>query len=163
MTPPPLLAETEIDGVYCLSATCAKMADAHVTTFSMNKNFDVWNELKKKIHANDDNLPLYAEREVRWCRLGANLGFEIDGAGDGFARPVVVLKRLSRRLCLVVPLTTTLKPGRYHLPLGQIGGRQASAIISQLRVIDTRRLDRQMGVMDDELFRHVRNSIKNML
>lgn len=160
---PPLLAETEIDGVYCLSATRAKMADTHVTTFSMNKNFDGWNELKKKIHANDNGLPRCTERDVRWCRLGANLGFEIDGAGDGFARPVVVLKRFSRRLCLVIPLTTTLKPGRYHLPLGQIGGRPASAIISQLRVIDTRRLDRQIAVMEDELFRHVQSSIKNML
>jgi len=50
----------------------------------MDKEFDKWNKLKKETHSNDEYLPLYHERQVRWCRLGVNVGFEQDGTGKDF-------------------------------------------------------------------------------
>ena len=48
----------------------------------MLKPFDDWNSDKKRIDATEDYLPRYYKREVRWCRLGVNIGFEQDGAGE---------------------------------------------------------------------------------
>lgn len=129
----------------------------------MEKDFDTWNEAKKKTDANAEYLPLYYEREVRWCRLGVNVGFEQDGTGKGFSRPVLILKGFSRRVCLVIPLTTSTKKNPYHISVGVVQGKKAAAIISQLRLIDTRRLDQHIAVIDKKTFERMRKAVKDML
>ena len=129
----------------------------------MKKDFDSWNEEKKQTHDNENYRPLYREREVRWCRLGANIGFEQDGTGKDFSRPVLILKGFSRHVCLIIPLTTSKKKNPYHFSIGDIGGRKAFAIISQLRLIDTRRLDQQLGVIGKEMFEQIRKAVKDLL
>ena len=129
----------------------------------MKKDFDSWNEEKKQTHDNENYRPLYREREVRWCRLGANIGFEQDGTGNDFSRPVMILKGFSRHVCLIIPLTTSKKKNPYHFSIGDIGGRKAFAIISQLRLIDTRRLDQQLGVIGKEMFEQIRKAVKDLL
>ena len=50
-----------------------------------NKNFDKWNELKKKLHISEKAKDFYfREREIWWCSLGVNIGFEQDGKNDLF-------------------------------------------------------------------------------
>ncbi len=129
----------------------------------MHKDFDGWNTRKKQAHAHEGYMPLFYEREIRWCRLGVNIGFEQDGTGSAHSRPVLILKGFSRRVCLVVPLTTSPKRNPYHVPMGNVGGKNAYAIISQLRLIDTRRLDQHIGVADKSTFDHIRKTIKAML
>ena len=55
----------------------------------MEKDFDTWNENKKKIHAKMSAV-FYHEREVWWCALGVNVGYEQDGSGPEYYRPVLV-------------------------------------------------------------------------
>ena len=129
----------------------------------MKKNFNEWNEQKKKADANDKYLPLYKEREIRWCRLGVNIGFEQDGTGKEFSRPVLILKGFSRHVCLVVPLTTSTKENPYYLSVGTIDGKNARVIISQIRLIDTRRLDQHITFIDKKLFETIRKTVKDML
>ncbi len=129
----------------------------------MQKDFDTWNEKKKKLNGLEEYMPLYSEREIRWCRLGVNVGFEQDGTGDGFARPVLILKGFSRRVCLIVPLTTSQKKNRYLIPLDMVGDEAAQAIISQLRLIDTRRLDTRIETLDKAHFQKIRKAVKDML
>ena len=50
----------------------------------MEKNFDRWNAKKKAIH-DSACTALFHEREVWWCVLGTNVGFEQDG-GKGTSR-----------------------------------------------------------------------------
>ena len=101
----------------------------------MQKDFDSWNKNKKRIHAENENK-LYHEREVWWCSLGVNVGFEQDGTGVDNERPVLILKGFSKQVCLVMPLTTSEKKNPYHASLGKVDGRNAFAIISQIRLID---------------------------
>jgi len=126
------------------------------------KDFDAWNEEKKQIDAREDAL-LYREREVRWCRLGANVGFEQDGTGRDHSRPVLILKGFSRSVCLVLPLTTSSKKHPYHTSVGVIGNRPAFVIISQLRLVDTKRLDQKITTLNRNVFEGVRKAVKDML
>ena len=130
----------------------------------MQKDFDGWNEQKKEIDAREDIL-LYHERDsdIRWCRLGTNVGFEQDGTGTGRARPVLVLKAFNRHVCLVVPLTTSTKQNWYYVSIGLVNGRPASVIISQLRLIDTKRLTVKIMVLDRAKFDEIRKAVKAML
>ncbi len=127
----------------------------------MQKDFDGWNDQKKSIDERA-HAPLYHEGEVRWCRLGTNIGFEQDGTGNGRARPVLILKGFSRQVCLVVPLTSSQKKNPYHVSAGRIGGRDAFAIISQVRLIDTKRLDQPLVYLEHAVFERIRKAVRNL-
>ena len=47
--------------------------------------------------------------------IGKNIGYEQNGKGDEFLRPVVVLRKFSNRYFLGVPLSSKEKGGNYFL------------------------------------------------
>jgi mRNA interferase MazF len=128
----------------------------------MVKDFEEWNKNKQQIHNQGENK-LYHAREVWWCSLGINIGFEQDGTGAEAERPVLILKGFSRQVCLVIPLTTSTKTNPYHFALGKIAGRDSFAIMSQIRLIDTKRLINKVGVLEQEKFEEVRKTAKDLL
>ena len=128
----------------------------------MLKNFDGWNGEKRRIH-NRADAPFYHERELWWCAIGVNVGFEQDGTGATFARPVLVLKSLSKETFLAIPLTTSTKRHPLRPSVGEVGGKSAHALLSQMRVIDTRRLIRRIGYLDKAIFAAIRKAAKDML
>ena len=122
------------------------------------KDFDNWNEKKKQLHATSPKV-YFHEREVWWCSLGINIGFEQDGKSDKFSRPVVILKTYSINAALVVPLTTRDKKGAYYFDVGKIGGKDAKAVLSQIRFIDKRRLIKKLDVVNKDLFEKLKSAI----
>ncbi len=85
-----------------------------------------------------------------WCNLGLNIGFEQDGKGEKFARPVLVLRKFSHQVFWGIPLTKSKKSGKYYVPL-LIGSIDIGfAIISQLRLIDAKRLYQKLGDITHE-------------
>jgi len=127
----------------------------------MEKNFDQWNEVKKQTHAEPPRL--YTVREVWWCRLGVNVGSEQDGRGSSFLRPVVIMCAFGSDACLVVPLTTSAREHPLRIPVGDIQGEKARANISQIRVVDTRRLVEKVGFLDERLFQELKKRTKAIL
>lgn len=127
----------------------------------MNKDFDKWNERKKEI--NNSKVNYYHQREIRWCSLGVNIGFEQDGTSDDYRRPVLVIKGFSRNVCLVVPLTTSIKRNPYHFDIGKVEGKNAFAILSQIKLIDTKRLHDRLAVLDKEKFEEIRKAIRDLI
>lgn len=125
------------------------------------KNFDTWNESKKILHAHSKNR-LYHRREVWWCSLGVNIGFEQDGTGSNYERPVIIIRGFSKQVCVVLPLTTSTKKNRYHISLGNVDGKGAFAIISQIRLVDTKRLINKIGFIDMETFETIRKAVKDL-
>ena len=94
------------------------------------KDFDQWNNIKKETHKRITDDVYFKEREVWWVRLGVNIGFEQDGTGEQYARPVVVIKKYNPEVFLIVPLSTTGKRGKYYFSIGNIDGKEAVAILS---------------------------------
>jgi mRNA interferase MazF len=128
------------------------------------KQFERWGAVKEEIHNQDSAVPLrYHTRELWWVSLGVNIGYEQDGNGDKSQRPVVILKGFSANTCLVIPLTTSAKEHMYRVPVGIIDGENAVAHISQIRVIDVRRLIKKIGMLDSVIFELVRKKAKDML
>jgi mRNA interferase MazF len=128
----------------------------------MEKDFDSWNQSKKKIHA-EPALRFCHPREVWWCSLGVNVGFEQDGTGSNFDRPVVVMRGFNERIFLGVPLTGQEKTGKYYFPVGIVGNRYASAVLSQIRLIDAKRLVRKFAVLDEVVFKDLKNALVRTL
>ncbi|MBI5003667.1 type II toxin-antitoxin system PemK/MazF family toxin [Candidatus Kaiserbacteria bacterium] len=118
---------------------------------TMEKDFDRWNDTKKDIHASMHEVYFY-EREVWWVHLGVNIGFEQDGTGEVFERPVVIVKKYNPDVFLAVPLSTTQKIGKYYFHVGEVEGKQATAILSQIRLLDVKRLINRAGTLNTLTF-----------
>ena len=127
----------------------------------MEKVFDSWNEVKKRTHAETQRL--YTVREIWWCRLGVNIGTEQDGKGEWYVRPCVILRGFGPDACLVVPLMTSTREHPLRVDIGMVEGRAARANLSQVRVIDTRRLEAKIGFLDKSAFAELRKAAKAML
>ena len=124
----------------------------------MQKDFSRWFSLKQSTHEAESGA-LFHEREIWWCKLGANIGFEIDGGGENFERPVVVLKKFNLDTCIVVPFTAKPKTGKYYFPIGIMNGRDAVAVLSQIRLIDRKRLAEKIETLPNAKFKALLNAI----
>ncbi len=127
----------------------------------MQKDFQKWHSVKTDLQEQKSNV-FFHEREIWWCAAGVNLGFEQDGSGERFLRPVVVIKKFNLDACIAVPLTARQKKGKYYFPVGNIEEKEAVAILSQLRFIDRKRLAQKAGVLDEEIFKKLINAIVKM-
>ena len=92
-----------------------------------------------------------------------NVGYEQDGTGDQYKRPVLVLRGLSTHVCIIVPLTTSAKRDRFYIDAGIVGKKQAAAIVSQIRLIDTRRLVEKIETMDHSHFECIQKAARNLI
>ena len=128
----------------------------------MGKDFDRWNEAKKEAeHIAFDKFVHI--REVWWCALGVNIGREANGNEELFERPALVLNKFNRDMVLVVPLTTTDKRTPYHFVFLDNNGEEVAAILSQLRLVSTKRLKRYMFRMPDPIFDDIRAAVQKMI
>jgi mRNA-degrading endonuclease toxin of MazEF toxin-antitoxin module len=132
------------------------------------KDFDGWHEEKKLIEAGTPSHGgatghHYKAREVWWCSLGTNVGEEHDGTGDNYDRPVLVLMGFTINSCLIVPLTTSLRDHRLRPSVGIVGGKAARALLSQIRVIDRKRLIKKIQYLDQTIFDATIKAVKDML
>ncbi len=132
------------------------------TIFPMQKDFDTWNERKKKIHETNFDDFVHT-REVWWCSLGVNIGYEQDGKHEQFERPVLVIKKFNRDSVLIVPITSKAKHTNiYHIVFPHTD-KEYSVIISQIRLVSTKRFLRKLYVMNSEVFEKILVAIKSML
>ncbi len=127
----------------------------------MIKDFDDWNEKKKRI--NDSEFKGFIhEREIWWSSLGLNIGDEEDGKNQFYERPVLIIKKFNRDLALIVPLTSKIKDNKYYITFSY-GNDKIAAIISQIRLISTKRLIRRQRRINGETFRKVKESIMEII
>lgn len=126
------------------------------------KNFDDWNEQKKNIQQNVQEI-YFDTREVWWCTLGVNIGHEQDGVGTLAQRPVLVLRKLSAETCVVLPMTTSKQNHPFRIFVGTIHGRESYAILSQIRVVDTKRFMKKVSTVENGRFEEIRNAARDML
>lgn len=125
------------------------------------KDFDSWNTLKKELDAKQ-NAIFFHEREIWFCSLGVNIGFEQDGKNHGFARPVLILKKFNNDIFLAVPLSSVVKSGKHYFVL-TYENRQYTIILSQIRLLDGKRLIRKIRVLPSEEFKEIIKKIKGLL
>lgn len=126
------------------------------------KDFDGWNTAKKATHVRQ-KVPYCHDREIWWCTLGINVGFEQDGSGAEFRRPVLILKSLSAETSIAIPLTTSGREHPLRPSIGKVAGKEAHALLSQIRVVDTKRLVRKIGRLGKERFAEIRKAARDML
>lgn len=112
----------------------------------MKKDFQKWHFKKELIDGTGKRL-FFHEREIWWCAVGLNIGFEQDGRGERFARPVPVFKKFNNEVFWAIPISTKIKKGKFYVPIEFGDGVARVAIISQLCLVDAKRLMNKIGTI----------------
>jgi len=129
----------------------------------MKKDYKIWMPVKSEINNKELCPKGIKEREIWICNVGDNVGFEEDGKGNDFTRPVLILKVFSKRFCYIVPLSKTEKRGKYYYAFDGNTGKTSVALLSQIRVIDTMRLRHKIGITDKKDFDKIKKRVIDLM
>lgn len=125
--------------------------------------FAKWTKIKYLISIAESKEDLYFyEREIWWASLGANIGFEQDGKNEMYERPVLVFKKFNENVFWALPLTSKQKEGKYYLKT-EYNGEVYNIILSQLRLISSKRLLRNIRTLPENEFNIIKYKIKEFL
>jgi len=126
------------------------------------KDYSDWQKLKSSVH-NDKKRPKFHEREIWFTTLGSNVGFEQDGQGEDYLRPVVIVRKFNNEVCLVVPLTKNQKKGIHYFSFSYQEGVISTAILSQIKLIDSKRLNYKSGYIPKKDFISLKEKLKQLI
>src|SRR3989344_1814652 len=128
------------------------------------KDFDSWNEIKKKIESEEDAPNKFPkEGEVWMSSLGRNIGFEQNGSGDNFARPVLIVKKFNNHMFWCVPLSTRQKRFDFYFNFTDPNNHKVSVILAQMKLISVKRLKRKLYEFQSKTLEEVMAKLKSFL
>ncbi|MBQ8156263.1 type II toxin-antitoxin system PemK/MazF family toxin [Candidatus Saccharibacteria bacterium] len=127
----------------------------------MEKRFDEWNELKKKINLNS-KLITYHERDIWWYAAGENIGSEINGKGRRFSRPILVVRKYGATTFLGVPLSTKNLSGPWYSIIN-VNNVTRCALLSQVSSYSAFRLYNKIDRLSETEFKNICHKLKILL
>lgn len=129
-----------------------------------NKEYDLWNELKKQIQS-DTSEPDYfpKEGEVWMSSLGKNIGFEQNGSGTNFSRPILVVKKFNNHMFWCASLSTKQKKFDFYYNFTDPNGEKVSVILAQLKLVSVKRLKRKLYDISSNDLTKVRDKLRGFL
>lgn len=128
---------------------------------SMEKDFTNWHKIKVVSQSRKES-PTFQERDIWWSHLGANIGDEEDGKGKNFSRPILIIRKFNKKIFWAVPLTTQLKD-KTHYHKVTFKDKVQCIMLTQLKLLDSKRLMNKMGSLSKEQCKEIREKIKYLL
>ena len=128
------------------------------------EEFLKWSEVKISLH-NEKSKKLHVRSgEVWWASLGKNIGSEMDGKGQLFERPVVILRWASATTLLALPVTSKIKHDFWdRVMFKNKDGFDRDAVITQLRLISVNRLHRKIEKIPHDVLIRIKKAINNFI
>jgi mRNA interferase MazF len=107
------------------------------------KDFDSWNDKKKEIEKEIRSISIRSG-EIRWFSCGVNIGSEIDGKGESFTRPCLIVHVIGKMSALVIPMSSKKKEwaGRREIMHGE---SVDYLCIDQMKIVSQKRIFRRVG------------------
>lgn len=137
----------------------------NIKDFMMEENFDKWNQVKKNVQE-DEKTRLFKQRDIFFITMGQNIGFEQNGKGENFVRPIVILKKITNQMFIGIPLSSQLKDGDWFFKFEFNIKDKISlniAILPQIRMFSSKRLLNKIGVMKIKDFEKMKDKIKKFI
>lgn len=119
---------------------------------------------KSKKETEHGNAPVFfKERDIFWVRVGENVGFEQNGKGDEFQRPVIIVKKYSPHMFLGIPLSTTYREGSFFYPFSFEEGRMSTALLIQHKLFSSKRLMKKIGKINMGNFSEMKEKLVELI
>ena len=127
----------------------------------MEKEYDDWNKLKKDLSTKKSNI-FFHKGDIWFASIGKNIGDEEDGKHSSFERPILIVRKFNNNIFLGIPLTLNEeKEGKYYHKLNSFSG--STAILSQVRLFDAKRLLRIIGKVENKELKEVKSKIRKIV
>lgn len=131
--------------------------------------YDEWNEVKKTT-SKESLLVGFKPRDIFYIKMGHNLGYEQNGKGEDFVRPVIVLKKLNNHMFIGIPTSSQIKKGSFFYEF-EFEQRTANgskkvkdiAILAQIKTFSTKRLLNKIGVINKDEFEKLKDKLKGLI
>ncbi|WP_320033703.1 type II toxin-antitoxin system PemK/MazF family toxin [Halarcobacter sp.] len=128
----------------------------------IENDFDKWNEIKKRTQ--DKKITAYfREREIYWANIGKNIGYEQNGKGKDFMRPLLILRKYNNKLFCGIPLSTTIREGSFFYNFNFLENKDSCALLVQAKTFDVKRLDRKIGTINKNDFEKLEIKFKKLM
>ena len=128
----------------------------------MEKDFDKWNNLKKKIEDSEQGELYPSNWDIWWTNIWLNLWTESCGKWDNFRRPVLILKKLSLENFIVIPLTSQEKSWTWFCEY-ELNWETNYVMLYQIKMIYKSRLERKIWKIEAENFLKIKKRLKLLL
>lgn len=128
----------------------------------MIKRFIEW-IYDKIIIDTKERVTLIKECEVYWCNLGENIGDEENGKGEFFRRPVLIFKKFNKNIFWGLPMSSRVKENNKFYVKVILKDIERSVILSQLRILDVKRIDERIGYISKSDFINIKHQITNII
>lgn len=125
------------------------------------KYFSKWNCLKEKLHSRNKEQ-YFKERDVFWASIGINIGYEQDGKGEIFSRPVPIVKKYGKNIFFGIPLSTQIKEGSFFFSF-DLNLQKSNALLVQGRTYDSKRLENKIGKISQKDFMKLKIKLRELL
>jgi len=127
----------------------------------MAKEFYKWYMLKEQLD-NEKKEQYFKERDIFWASVGINIGYEQDGKGEIFSRPILVVKKYNKNIFFGVPLSTKIKEGTFFYTF-TLNEKLSNALLVQGRIYDTKRLENKIGKISQKDFDILKIKLRELL
>ena len=97
------------------------------------------------------------------CSLGKNIGFEQNGSGGNFSRPVLVIKKFNNHMFWAISLSTKQRNFDFYFNYTDPNNQKVSAILAQMKLVSVKRLKRKLCEIPNELFDEIKQKLKSFL
>lgn len=129
------------------------------------EKYNDWNIKKQNIQFSkriyEDDI-YFKEGDVWWCAIGVNIGDESFGKGEVFRRPVLVIKKLSSNLGMVLLMTSDQKFGTWFFNL-ELNNEIVCVMLYQIRTLDRKRFQIKIGEIDTATLKQIKEKLKTLL
>ncbi len=126
------------------------------------KQFNKWNQVKQETELINKRV-YFKERDIFWTRIGENIGFEQNGKGDEFQRPILIIKRYTNDMFLGVPLSTTLRDGSFYFQFNFSEDKKSTALLVQHKLYSHKRLMKKIGMINKDDFEQLKIKLHNLI
>jgi len=129
----------------------------------MKKDYSEWQKLKQAINERDNSPTFFKEKEIWYFNCGLNVGHEQDGKGKSFRRPILILHKFNKHVFWSIPLTSSRKKHKFYFEFNFEPKRKSWAIISQIKLTDSKRLIEKIGKMSTDDFKSIKEKIRSLI
>ena len=105
---------------------------------------------------------LFRAQEIWWCSFAANVPVETGGS-SAIERPVLVFRKFNSEVFWGLPLTTKKKDGGKFEFVFSMHQLDRTALLSQMRVLSSRRLIRRLGKISDAQLRSLNAAVTEFI
>lgn len=128
----------------------------------MDQEYIDWQTHKYALITKTTPPPKFNERDIWWCSIGINVGYEINGKNDPVERPVLIVKKFNADMFFGLPLTTQQKDYNSRYPT-IVDGVSSDMVLDQAKTLSAQRLNRKVRRIGYKEFDNVRRMLLDFL